>query len=80
MKLELVIVLASMSREKVACTVVAVETLVALLVGTLDVMVGGEGGCAAVEKLHEKGLASAFPSDALIVVASVAVYAAESAS
>jgi hypothetical protein len=64
---------ASMSREKVACTVDARATPVAPAAGVL-VDVGGRGAVAAVVKLHETAPARATPSDAVIVGDRVAVY------
>ena len=76
MKLELVIVVASIAREKVAVTALVVATFVAPLAGDVDVTVGA----ATVVKLQVNGLASAAPSEALTAVVIVAVYVVPTAS
>jgi hypothetical protein len=70
-KLDDVIVVESIAREKVALTAVPVETPVAFVAGEVDVTVGG---VLTVVKLQVTADASAAPSDDLIVVASFAVY------
>src|SRR5439155_24614229 len=71
-KLELVIVVASMAREKVAVTVDVATTPVAPAAGVVEVTVGGFD-VAAVVKLQLKAPASGVPSDALAPVVIVAV-------
>jgi hypothetical protein len=66
-----VIVVWSIARENVACTVAFVAIPVAFAVGSVEVTVGAT---FAVVKFHVKGLASAVPSAAFTVVASLAVY------
>ena len=66
------IVLASMSREKVAVGVAERAMPVAPSDGVV-VTLGGGGGAGGVLNDQETGLASATPSVALIVVSSVAV-------
>ena len=69
MKLELVIVLGSISREKVAVTVVTTDTPVAFAFGDLALTVGA----ASVVNDQLTAGASAAPSAARMVAASVAV-------
>jgi hypothetical protein len=67
---EAVIVVASIARENVALTVALVATAVALDAGLLEVTVGAT---LTVVKLHVYALASATPSAAFTVAATVAV-------
>ena len=69
MKLELVIVVASIARENVAFTFDVTTTLVP--VGLVVVTVGADA--AAVVKLHETGAESAVPSATLTVASRAAV-------
>jgi hypothetical protein len=69
-KLELVIVVASIEREKAALTVAAVATPVALFAGEFEVTVGA---LLIVVNDHVYAEASATPSEALTAVESVAV-------
>jgi hypothetical protein len=66
-------VVASIAREKVACTFVFVATPVAPEDGTVPITVGG---AFAVVNDHDTGLARATPSADLTVVARFAVYVA----
>ena len=77
MKLEPVIVFASIVVEKVAVGATEVTTPLALLAGVVEVTVGAE---PAVANDQLKALASATPSAALTVVSSLAVYVVELAS
>ena len=77
-KLDVVIVVGSIAREKVAFTTAPVATPVAPDAGDVDVTVGADG--AAVVKLQLYGLPSGVPSEALIVAARLAVYEVEKSS
>ena len=68
-KLELVIVVASIARENVAVTVVVIPTPVAPAAGVVEVTVGA----ATVVKLHVNALESGVPSEAFAPVVIVAV-------
>jgi hypothetical protein len=72
-KLELVIVDASIDRENVAVIFAVAATPVAPAAGDVEVTVGGLDPVAAVVKLQLTGFASGVPSDALIVDARFAV-------
>jgi hypothetical protein len=72
-KLDVVIVDASIARENVAWTVASPATPVALLAGTRVVTVGAVGGAAAVVNVQLTALAKGLPSDAWIDVARFAV-------
>jgi uroporphyrinogen-III decarboxylase len=76
-KLDEVIVVASIARENVAWTVALAATPVAFAAGVVEVTVGAT---FAVVKLHETADASGTPSAALTVVASLAVYVVFAAS
>jgi hypothetical protein len=76
-KLELVIVVASIARENVALGWTATPTPVAPLAGEVEVTVGGG---AMVVNAHESGAASGTPSADFTVVSTAAVYVVEFAS